>query len=68
MDAPTLDRLNVEISRRLRAETGYVPSTTRVAGKVAIRPCYINPRTTSNDVDSLARSVRELGDRIAGHR
>ncbi len=49
MADPTLDRLNVEISRRLRAETGYVPSTTRVAGKVAIRPCYINPRTTSND-------------------
>jgi len=68
MDEANLDRLNAEISRRLRAETRYVPSTTRVAGKLAIRPCYINPRTTLSEVDGLARSVREIGDRIAANR
>jgi len=66
MDEANLDRLNAEISRHLRAETPYVPSTTRVAGKLAIRPCYINPRTTLREVDGLARSVRAIGDRIAG--
>ena len=66
MDDATLDRLNAEISQRLRAETPYVPSTTRVAGTFAIRPCYINPRTTFHEVDGLARSVRAIGDRIAG--
>lgn len=64
MDDASLDGLNANISHRLRAESRYVPSTTRVAGKFAIRPCYINPRTTVTEVDGLARSVREIGDRI----
>jgi len=66
LDEPALDRLNAEIARRLRAETPLVPSTTRIGGRFAIRPCYINPRTTVDEVDGLARAVRELGDRIAG--
>lgn len=60
----TLDRVNAEIVRRLRAETGLVPSTTLVAGKLAIRPCYINPRTTLADVEGLARAVGRIGDRV----
>jgi aromatic-L-amino-acid decarboxylase len=59
-----LDDLNIEIARRLRAETSLVPSTTRIGGKLAIRPCYINPRTTLVEVDGLARTVRGLGDEI----
>jgi aromatic-L-amino-acid decarboxylase len=59
-----LDELNTEIARRLRAETSYVPSTTRVRGHLAIRPCYINPRTTLADVDGLADAVRRLGDAL----
>lgn len=68
IDDATLDRMNAEIAHRLRAETPYVPSSTRVAGRFAIRPCYINPRTTLDEVDGLARSVREIGDRIANER
>lgn len=64
VDEATLDRLNAEIVRRLRAETAFVPSTTRVAGRLAIRPCYINPRTTLADVEGLARAVRAIGDRV----
>ncbi len=64
LDEPALDRLNAEIARRLRAETPYVPSTTRVAGRFAIRPCYINPRTSEREVDGLARSARQLGDAL----
>jgi aromatic-L-amino-acid decarboxylase len=66
MDDATLDRLNADIAHRLRAETPYVPSTTRVAGSFAIRPCYINPRTTLSEVDGLARSARAIGDRLIG--
>jgi aromatic-L-amino-acid decarboxylase len=62
-EAP-LDGLNAEIARRLRAEGAYVPSTTRVGGKFAIRPCYINPRTSLAEVDGLADRVRELGDAL----
>lgn len=63
-EEPELDSLNAEIARRLRAEGDYVPSTTRVSGTLAIRPCYINPRTTIEQVDGLADRVRELGDSL----
>lgn len=63
-----LDELNSEIAQRLRAEGKYVPSTTRVAGKLALRPCYVNPRTTLNEVDGLADRVRELGDALVEER
>jgi aromatic-L-amino-acid/L-tryptophan decarboxylase len=68
LDEEALDRLNAEIARRLRAETPYIPSTTRVAGRLAIRPCYINPRTTLHEVEGLARAVRDLGDQLSGAR
>jgi len=68
LDEEAVDRLNAEIARRLRAETPYIPSTTRVAGRLAIRPCYINPRTTLHEVEGLARAVREIGDQISGAR
>lgn len=64
LDEAKLDRLNAEIVRRLRAETAFVPSTTRVAGRLAIRPCYINPRTTLAEVEGLARAVRAIGDGV----
>jgi len=60
-----LNDLNEEIMRRLRAGGTYVPSTTIVAGRFAIRPCYINPRTTLADVDGLVDQVLEIGDAIA---
>jgi hypothetical protein len=41
-----------------------VPSTTRVKGHLAMRPCYINPRTTLADVDGLADAVAAIGDSI----
>jgi aromatic-L-amino-acid/L-tryptophan decarboxylase len=65
VDGLALDELNAEITRRLRAETGLVPSTMRIGGKLAIRPCYINPRTTIDDVNALVAAVREIGDRLA---
>jgi aromatic-L-amino-acid decarboxylase len=64
MEKIKLDDLNAEIARHLRAEGRYVPSTTRVAGKLAIRPCYINPRTSLADVDGLAGRICEIGDAL----
>jgi aromatic-L-amino-acid/L-tryptophan decarboxylase len=62
-----LEELNAEIARRLRADGKYVPSTTRVAGRFAIRPAYINPRTTIAEVDGLADQVREIGDSLTSY-
>ena len=61
---PHIDDLNEEIIRLLRAETPFVPSTTRVEGKLAIRPCFVNASTTLEDVTGLADAVIALGDRL----
>ena len=60
----TLDALNTEIAQRLRVE-GIVPSATRVRGAYAIRPCFINPRTTMADVERMVARTREIGDALA---
>ncbi|HLZ38669.1 MAG TPA: aminotransferase class V-fold PLP-dependent enzyme [Mycobacteriales bacterium] len=57
-----LDLLNARILERLRRETPHVPSSTVVDGRFAIRPCYVNPRTSPADVDALADAVVRLGD------
>jgi aromatic-L-amino-acid decarboxylase len=62
----TLDDLNAEIAQRLRME-GIVPSTTRVAGKYAIRPCFINPRTTIVDVERMVEQTRAIGDALTNN-
>jgi aromatic-L-amino-acid decarboxylase len=67
-DAADLDALNHDIVRRLHSTTPYVPSPTKVDGRVAIRPCFINPRTEAGDVRALAASVREIGDELAAAR
>jgi len=59
-----LDALNAEIAQRLRVE-GIVPSTTRVRGAHAIRPCFINPRTKMADVERMVARTREIGDALA---
>jgi aromatic-L-amino-acid decarboxylase len=60
-----LDALNARILERLRAETPIAPSSTRVGGRFAIRPCFINPRTTEHEVEGLVAAVVRIGDRLA---
>jgi aromatic-L-amino-acid decarboxylase len=60
-----LDRLNGKLAQRLRDETPFVPSTTRVGGRLAIRPCFINPRTTLAEVDGLVDAVTRIGDELS---
>ena len=60
-----LDDLNGRILERLRAETPIAPSSTRIGGRFAIRPCFINPRTTEREVRELVDAVVRLGDRMA---
>jgi aromatic-L-amino-acid decarboxylase len=65
MSAASLDELNGRILERLRAETAIAPSSTRVGGRFAIRPCFINPRTTQGEVRELVDAVVRIGDRLA---
>ncbi len=61
-----LDSLNAALLRRLHVETAYIPSSTRVHGVFALRPCFINPRTTPDMVDGFAAAVVRIGDELAG--
>jgi aromatic-L-amino-acid/L-tryptophan decarboxylase len=55
------DALNVALLDRLRRETPFMPTSTRVRGQFAIRPCFINPRSTEADVDGMVDEVLRLG-------
>ncbi len=59
-----VDALNAEILRRLHRDTAFVPSSTRVHGAYALRPCFINARTTTALVDAFVATVVELGDHL----
>jgi aromatic-L-amino-acid decarboxylase len=59
-----LDGVNAEILRRLHRTTPFLPSSTRVHGHYALRPCFINPRTTPDLVDAFVDSVVRLGDEV----
>lgn len=56
-----LDLFNQKLHRQLTRENEHLPSTTRVNGKLAIRPCYIGARTTQDYVDGLLDAVVRIG-------
>lgn len=57
-----LDAFNARVHRRLVRETPYLPSTTVVNGALAIRPCFVNARTTPAMVDDFIAALVRLGD------
>ncbi|HEX7528135.1 MAG TPA: pyridoxal-dependent decarboxylase, partial [Thermoanaerobaculia bacterium] len=68
-DAAALDALNEKVLLGVRARGRAIPSHTRVDGRFAIRPCFINPRSTLADADATVDEVlavaKELGARPA---
>jgi aromatic-L-amino-acid decarboxylase len=60
-----LDGFNQKLLRQLVRENEYLPSTTRVQGKLAIRPCFIGARAENSQVDGLLQSVLRIGDALA---
>jgi len=64
-DEAVLDALNEKVLLRVRARGRAVPSHTRVGGRFAIRPCFVNPRSTLADadatVDEVLAAARETG-------
>ena len=64
-DEAALDALNEKILLAVRARARAVPSHTRVDGRFALRPCFINPRTALADadatVDEVLAAAKELG-------
>jgi aromatic-L-amino-acid decarboxylase len=56
-----LDRLNQMLHRRLMRENRNMPSTTRVGGKLALRPCFVGARTTEVQARELVDDVLRIG-------
>ncbi len=64
-DEARLDALNDEILHAVRVRGRCTTSSTRVRGTFAIRPCFINPRTTLADADALVDEVLTVGRELA---
>ena len=63
-DEAKLDALNEAILLGVRARGQTVTSSTRVGGRLAIRPCFINPRSTLVDADALVNEVLAVGQEL----
>jgi len=60
-----LDTLNQKLHRQLIRENEYLPSTTRIHGQLALRPCFVGARTDSSQVDGLLEAVLRIGGALA---
>ncbi len=58
LDDAALDALNDAIAISVQESGVAVPSTTRVAGRLALRACIVNHRTEEIDIDILLTAVR----------
>lgn len=63
-DLDDVDAFNAALFRRLVQETDFLPSSTVVNGKYAIRPCFINSRTEQKHVDGLVDAVTTIGSEL----
>ena len=62
--ATDLDQLNRRLCRRLVRENEYLPSTTRVHGKLALRPCFLGARTERSQLDGMVAAIVRIGDEL----
>ena len=56
-----IERFNRAVLAAVRARGRVVPSSTRVAGKLAIRACFLGPRTGPPEADALIDEVLAAG-------
>ena len=64
LDEAALDALNEKVLQRVRARGRAIPSHTRVHGRFAIRPCFINPRSTLADADATVNEVLAAAEEV----
>jgi glutamate/tyrosine decarboxylase-like PLP-dependent enzyme len=60
-----LDALNLALIDAVRASGRAFLASTRLRGRVAIRFCFVNWRTTAEDVDEVVRLLAKLGEELA---
>jgi glutamate/tyrosine decarboxylase-like PLP-dependent enzyme len=64
-DEQRLNELNLRLIDAVRATGRAFLSSTRLGGRVAIRLCFVNWRTTAADVEEVVRLLCELGDGLS---
>jgi aromatic-L-amino-acid/L-tryptophan decarboxylase len=64
--AGDLDLLNQRLHRRLIRENQNMPSTTRVNGQLALRPCFVGARSHLSHARALVADVVRIGDELLG--
>jgi glutamate/tyrosine decarboxylase-like PLP-dependent enzyme len=57
---PELDRLNLDLVEALRVSGRAFLSSTRLGGRVALRLCFVNWRTTAADVEEVVQRLEAL--------
>lgn len=67
-DAGVRDRMNLAVLDALRAGGRAFLSSTRLHGRVALRLCFVNWRTTAADVDEVIALIEQNGERIMSSR
>lgn len=63
-----LDAFNQQLHRRLVRENRNMPSTTRVDGRLALRPCFVGARAGMAQAQELVADVLRIGDAMARER
>jgi aromatic-L-amino-acid decarboxylase len=61
-----LDDHNARLVQALQEDARVWIAPARVDGTVCLRPCFVNFRTTDEDVLALVEITREVGSRLAG--
>jgi aromatic-L-amino-acid/L-tryptophan decarboxylase len=60
-----LDAHNADLAAAIQADGRVYLASALIDGEVWLRPCFVNFRTTEDDVLAILDVARELGDRIA---
>ena len=63
-----LDAHNQALADAIQADGRVYLASALIEGSVWLRPCFVNYRTTENDVLAVLDVAAELGERIAGGR
>lgn len=67
-DAEAIDALNQRIADRLVRDGRFYLATTTLDGRVVLRVCIVNFRTTAEDLDALVDEILQVGKEITGER
>jgi len=61
---PGLDEHNRRLAQAIQADGRVYLAPAAVDGRVCLRVCFVNFRTTDEQVDDVVAVIRELGDRL----